>query len=153
MPRLFDVLRRTRGHTTSAASPCSTRSARAAGTAQAMTKRAFDIAGAALAPLAALSPILALVALAIRLDDGGPVIFRATACSAGTACRSRISQVPDADGGADEFDLAAVASLQMEETIELVKRSGAIRPTRVGRLLRRASIDELPQLWNVLAAT
>jgi exopolysaccharide biosynthesis polyprenyl glycosylphosphotransferase len=123
-------------------------SARAAGTAQAVTKRAVDIVGAAVA-LSLLLPVLALVALAIRLDDRGPVIFRQRRVGRDglsfTMYKFRTLTVTD-----DEFDPATVASLRMDETIELVKRTGATRPTRVGRMLRRTSIDELPQLWNVL---
>jgi exopolysaccharide biosynthesis polyprenyl glycosylphosphotransferase len=123
-------------------------SARAAGSAQTVTKRAVDIIGAALA-LALLSPVFAVVALAIRLDDGGPVIFRQRRVGRDglsfTICKFRTLTMTS-----DEVDPATVAALEMDETIELVKRTGATRPTRVGKLLRRTSVDELPQLWNVL---
>jgi lipopolysaccharide/colanic/teichoic acid biosynthesis glycosyltransferase len=98
--------------------------------------RAFDIAAAA-AGLAVTSPLLALSALAIKLEDGGPVLYR----------QRRIGK----DG--DEFEL-----LKLRTMVVGAERQGAgwavnrgdPRITRAGRVLRRLSLDELPQLWNVL---
>ena len=98
--------------------------------------RALDLAGASLG-LAAVSPLLGLAALAIKLEDRGPVLYRQT----------RVGQ----DGR--DFEL-----LKLRTMVVGAERLGAgyavnegdIRITRVGRLLRRLSLDELPQLWNVV---
>jgi lipopolysaccharide/colanic/teichoic acid biosynthesis glycosyltransferase len=99
-------------------------------------KRALDVTIAG-AGLALTSPILALAALAIKLEDGGPVLYRQT----------RVGK----DG--EDFEL-----LKLRTMVVGAERIGAgfavdrgdPRITRAGRFLRRASIDELPQLWNVL---
>jgi len=98
--------------------------------------RAADLALAGLG-LALASPLLAVAALAIKLDDGGPVLFRQT----------RVGR----DG--QDFRLLKLRSMTVD-----AERTGAgfavdqgdARITRVGRVLRRTSVDELPQLWNVL---
>src|SRR5438552_16863172 len=90
------------------------------------------VAGAA---LVVSSPLLAAGALAVKLEDRGPVLYRQT----------RVGR-----DGAD-FEL-----LKLRTMIVGAERQGSgyavakgdARITRVGRLLRRLSIDELPQLWN-----
>jgi lipopolysaccharide/colanic/teichoic acid biosynthesis glycosyltransferase len=99
-------------------------------------RRVFDVLASALG-LGVTSPVLGAAALAIKLEDGGPVLYR----------QRRVGQ-----GGAD-FEL-----LKLRTMVVGAERQGAgwavnegdPRITRVGRLLRRLSIDELPQLWNVL---
>jgi lipopolysaccharide/colanic/teichoic acid biosynthesis glycosyltransferase len=84
-----------------------------------------------------VSPALAVAALAIKLEDRGPALFR----------QVRVGR------GAREFEL-----LKLRTMVVGAERLGAgyavnegdPRITRTGRLLRRLSIDELPQLWNVL---
>jgi lipopolysaccharide/colanic/teichoic acid biosynthesis glycosyltransferase len=98
--------------------------------------RAADVAVAGLG-LVLTSPLLAAAALAIKLEDGGPVLFRQT--RVGT------------DGG--DFELLKLRSMSVgaEHTgAGYAVDRGDPRITRVGRLLRRTSVDELPQLWNVL---
>jgi lipopolysaccharide/colanic/teichoic acid biosynthesis glycosyltransferase len=98
--------------------------------------RALDVAGAAIG-LTLASPFLGAFALAIKLDDGGPVLYR----------QRRVGK----DGG--EFEL-----LKLRTMVVGAERQGAgwavnrgdPRITRVGRMLRRVSLDELPQLWNVV---
>ncbi len=98
--------------------------------------RAADVALAGLG-LAVASPFLAAAALAVKLEDGGPILFRQT----------RVGK-----DGAD-FELLKLRSMVID-----AERKGAgfavdrgdVRITRVGRFLRRTSIDELPQLWNVV---
>jgi lipopolysaccharide/colanic/teichoic acid biosynthesis glycosyltransferase len=98
--------------------------------------RGADVAAAA-AGIAVTSPVLALAALAIKLEDGGPVLYR----------QRRVGL----NGG--EFEL-----LKLRTMVVGAERQGAgwavnrddPRITRVGRVLRRLSLDELPQLWNVL---
>ncbi|HEX5582109.1 sugar transferase [Gaiella sp.] len=98
--------------------------------------RAADVAVAGLG-LVLTSPLLAAAALAIKLEDGGPVLFRQT----------RVGK----DGG--DFELLKLRSMSVgaEHTgAGYAVDRGDPRITRVGRLLRRTSVDELPQLWNVL---
>ena len=99
-------------------------------------KRSFDFA-TSLMLLIALSPLLALTALAIRLDSPGPILFRQ----------------PRLGLNNKEFNVLKFRSMYVErsdlEAREQTKRNDA-RVTRVGALLRRLSIDELPQLFNVL---
>ncbi len=111
-----------------------------------LLKRGIDIVIASLA-LLVLSPILIAVGLLVRLVDGGPVIFRQTRVGLHgrtfTLLKLR-SMVPDAEEQLDD--------LRHLNEIEggAFKLSEDPRQTRTGRWLRRTSIDELPQLWNVL---
>ena len=98
--------------------------------------RAFDVliggAGIVLA-----SPVLGLAALAIKAGDGGPVFYRQT----------RVGR------GGEDFELLKLRTMEVGAEARgagFAVNEGDPRITRVGRLLRRASIDELPQLWNVL---
>ena len=98
--------------------------------------RVADVAIASGALLVA-SPLLALAALAVKLEDGGPVLYRQT----------RVGR-----DGAD-FELLKLRTMVVgAETMGAglaVNRDDA-RITRTGRLLRKLSLDELPQLWNVV---
>jgi len=102
-----------------------------------LAKRSFDFV-ASLALLIALSPLLALTALAIRLDSPGPILFRQ----------------PRLGLNNKEFNVLKYRSMYVEQSDlaarEQTKRNDP-RVTRVGAWLRRLSIDELPQLFNVLA--
>ncbi|HET7353010.1 MAG TPA: sugar transferase [Gaiellaceae bacterium] len=98
--------------------------------------RAADVAIAGGALLAA-SPLLALAALAIKLEDRGPVLYRQT----------RVGR-----DGAD-FELLKLRTMVVgAETMGagLAVNRGDARITRAGRILRKLSLDELPQLWNVV---
>ncbi|HUP32573.1 MAG TPA: sugar transferase, partial [Gaiellaceae bacterium] len=99
-------------------------------------RRAFDVAAAAVG-LAVASPALAVAAVAIKLEDGGPVLYR----------QRRVGK----DGR--EFELLKLRTMVVGAEAQgagwAVDR-GDPRITRVGGLLRRLSLDELPQLWNVL---
>src|SRR2546430_820184 len=98
--------------------------------------RAADVVGASIG-LALASPVLAAAALAIKLEDGGPVLYR----------QQRVGYQ-----GRD-FDLLKLRTMVVD-----AERQGAgfavnrddPRITRTGRILRRLSLDELPQLWNVV---
>jgi exopolysaccharide biosynthesis polyprenyl glycosylphosphotransferase len=103
------------------------------------SKRTLDIVGASLM-LLFLAPLLALIAVAIRLDSRGPILF--------TQQRS--------GRGGRFFKLYKFRSMRVDSTV-LVRADGAIvkcpdddRITRVGRFIRRFSLDEAPQLLNVL---
>jgi exopolysaccharide biosynthesis polyprenyl glycosylphosphotransferase len=108
-------------------------------------KRAMDVTAAALG-LVVLSPLLAYIALAIKLTSPGPVLFRQRRIGRdGTAfdiCKFRTMVV-----GADE---QKDGLRHLNETEGLFKISDDPRVTRVGSFLRRSSLDELPQLWNVI---
>ena len=91
---------------------------------------------AALLGIAVTSPLLAASALAIKLDDGGPVFYRQT----------RVGK----DG--KDFELLKLRTMEVGAETKgagFAVDAGDSRITRVGRLLRRTSVDELPQLWNV----
>jgi lipopolysaccharide/colanic/teichoic acid biosynthesis glycosyltransferase len=99
-------------------------------------KRAIDIVGAA-AGLALAAPLLALAAAAIKLEDGGPVLFR----------QMRLGH------GAKHFEILKLRTMTVDA--EKVRSDGVVeagdpRITRIGDLLRRTAVDELPQLWHVL---
>ncbi|MGE5619283.1 MAG: undecaprenyl-phosphate glucose phosphotransferase [Sphingomonadaceae bacterium] len=111
-----------------------------------VVKRVLDVVVAVVA-LTLLSPLLLLVALAIKLDSPGPVLFRQVRVGRDglpfTLYKFR-SMRRDA-----EQQLEQLQALN-EATGPLFKIRDDPRMTRVGRLLRRSSIDELPQLINVL---
>ena len=102
-----------------------------------MIKRLFDgsLAGVG---LIASSPLWALIALAIKIEDGGPVLYRQ----------------PRVGRGGREFSALKFRSM----VIDAEARTGPIqaaendaRITRVGRFIRATAMDELPQLWNIFA--
>ncbi len=100
------------------------------------TKRAFDLT-VAIAGLLLLSPLLLLVALAIKLEDGGPVFFVQRRVGRGNRFFAiyKFRSMAENPAGND----GAVSTARHDQRI-----------TRVGRFIRRSSIDELPQIFNVL---
>ncbi len=99
-------------------------------------KRAFDF-GVALAGLIVLSPVLLLIAFLIKIEDGGPILF----------VQRRLGR------GNQFFDMLKFRSMRQEKLDQDGARSTARdddRITRIGAFIRRTSIDELPQLINVL---
>jgi len=115
----------------------------------ALAKRAFDLAFGAVAVLAAL-PVMAIAALLIKMDDGGPVIFRQVRVGY-QGRRFRIlkfrTMATDAEAAKDAQRAASGS------TGVFFKSACDSRVTRVGKFLRATSIDELPQLFNVLRGT
>jgi lipopolysaccharide/colanic/teichoic acid biosynthesis glycosyltransferase len=98
--------------------------------------RALDVAGASFG-LALASPFLAAAALAVKLEDRGPILYR----------QRRVGK----DGR--EFELLKLRTMVVgaeQQGAGLAVNHGDPRITRVGRALRRLSLDELPQLWNVV---
>jgi len=98
--------------------------------------RVLDVAAAA-AGLVVASPLLAASALAIKLEDGGPILYRQT----------RVGR------NAEDFELLKLRTMVVGAETKgagFAVDRGDSRITRVGRILRRTSIDELPQLVNVL---
>ncbi len=115
-----------------------------------LLKRALDVAGAAIL-LSLLSPLLVFLAVLIKLQDGGPVIHR----------RRVIGRF--GGGSRGEFDAFKLRSMRVDAD-EMLQRDPALRRefevnfklkqdpriTRLGAFLRKTSLDEIPQLWNVL---
>jgi exopolysaccharide biosynthesis polyprenyl glycosylphosphotransferase len=112
----------------------------------ALIKRCFDLTGAGLA-LLVLAPLMGLIAIAIKLDSRGPVFFRQRRVGRGDRAFEIYKFRTMVDGA--EAQQAALAH-RNEAGGGLFKIEDDPRITRVGRLLRRTSIDELPQLINVL---
>jgi exopolysaccharide biosynthesis polyprenyl glycosylphosphotransferase len=109
-------------------------------------KRIIDIAVAAIAMIA-LSPVLAIIAIAIKADDRGPVLFRQRRVGLhGRSFAVVKFRTMTTDAEARLADLRAGNEIQGHA----FKLSNDPRVTRLGRTLRRLSLDELPQLWNVL---
>ena len=97
--------------------------------------RALDAVAAA-AGLVVTSPLLAASAIAIKLEDGGPILFR----------QVRVGK----DG--EDFALLKLRTMVIDAEKQgagYAVDAGDSRITRVGRVLRRTSVDELPQLWNI----
>jgi exopolysaccharide biosynthesis polyprenyl glycosylphosphotransferase len=111
-----------------------------------LAKNAFDRSLAAMA-LVVLSPILLLVGAAIRLTSRGPALFRQVRIGVGgrrfVMWKFRTMTIDAEDR------LAELAELNEHDGL-LFKILDDPRQTRLGRILRRWSIDELPQLWNVV---
>lgn len=109
-------------------------------------KRSLDVLVSALM-LLALLPVLAVVALAIKVDSPGPVFYRQKRCGRSNRCFDIFkfrSMRTDADA------LLADLRGQNESDGLLFKMKNDPRVTRVGKWIRRYSLDELPQLINVL---
>ena len=111
-----------------------------------LLKRAFDVVVAGLALLLTL-PIVLIAAVVIKLDSRGPVLFRQVRVGRDgehfEVLKLR-SMVQDAEARRSELD-----GLN-ERSGPLFKMRADPRITRTGRFLRKTSIDELPQFWNVL---
>jgi len=113
---------------------------------RAAAKRSFDLVIAAVA-VVLTAPIWIVAAIAIKLDSKGPVLFRQVRVGQDSAPFSVLkmrTMVADAE------DRLSDLLEQNEADGPLFKMSDDPRITRVGRFLRATSIDELPQLWNVL---
>ncbi len=109
-------------------------------------KRAIDIAGATFGLLLA-SPVMLVAAAAVKLTSRGPIFFGQE--RDGLGGRSfRIYKFRTMIVGAD--DAKAALRHRSEQDGPAFKLKNDPRVTRIGRLLRRTCIDELPQLWNVL---
>ena len=109
-------------------------------------KRAFDIIGSSLLILF-FSPVMVVTAIAIRIDGPGPIIYRQLRIGRGGREFGMVkfrSMVADADD-----QLASLLDVQGTTDEPLFKVTDDPRITRVGRVLRKHSIDELPQLFNV----
>ncbi|MBZ5670096.1 MAG: sugar transferase [Acidobacteriia bacterium] len=100
-----------------------------------MLKRLFDIALSGLG-LILSSPLWALIAAAIKLEDGGPIFYRQ----------------PRVGKNCQEFTSVKFRSMVADSDVKwgvIPAQEGDPRITRVGRMLRATAMDELPQLWNI----
>lgn len=110
-------------------------------------KRAMDVVGSACG-LILLAPVLILVALLVRLESRGPVLFRQRRMGLGGRvfwCLKFRTMVTDAEQRLRELEARNESAGGV-----LFKIKNDPRITPLGRFLRRTSLDELPQLWNVL---
>lgn len=115
--------------------------------AASLTKRGLDVIVSAVA-LVLLAPLLALLAVLVKLDSSGPVLFTQprVGLKGRTFCMYKFRTMHN---GADA-ELDAVAYLNQSHDPRLFKIPDDPRVTRLGTLLRRWSLDELPQLFNIL---
>ncbi|MFT4233987.1 MAG: exopolysaccharide biosynthesis polyprenyl glycosylphosphotransferase [Microbacterium sp.] len=111
-----------------------------------VVKRGFDIIFALLA-LACIAPIAATIALAIKLDSPGSVLYR----------QERVGKNGQKFNMIKFRSMSTTAEDELEELLRANQGAGPLfkmrddpRVTRVGRVIRRYSLDELPQFWNVL---
>jgi lipopolysaccharide/colanic/teichoic acid biosynthesis glycosyltransferase len=138
----------------------------ASGTFYPIAKRATDLVIAAVL-LIVLAPLLAITAVAVKLDSRGPILFsqdrigtRRVRRDGSTRWRLELfkvykfrSMIADADPGVHERHIAVMADRPTNSgpsEATSIKLDGDSRITRVGRYLRLMSVDELPQLFNVL---
>lgn len=113
-------------------------------------KRIFDLV-VSLVAVIVLSPILLLIALAIRLEDRGPILYRAQRVGRGgkpiTVYKFRSMRM-----NADRLE-DMLTPEELEEYKKNFKLEHDPRITKVGAFLRKTSLDELPQLFNILSGT
>lgn len=114
-----------------------------------LLKRSFDLLGAGLG-LFLLAPVMAVIALAIKCDSRGPVLFRQTRMGRDETPFAMLKFRSMVDG-ADAMKDSLRAHNQASDG--LFKIDSDPRITRVGRFIRRTGLDELPQLLNVVAGS
>jgi exopolysaccharide biosynthesis polyprenyl glycosylphosphotransferase len=115
--------------------------------ARSVAKRLLDILGSSIG-LLLLSPVLAIVAILIRRDSRGPILFRQERMGLNGQvfrCLKFRTMVPDAEQRLRELEARNESAGGV-----LFKIKDDPRITPLGRFLRKSSLDELPQLWNVL---
>lgn len=113
-------------------------------------KRGLDVVGGVVGGLL-ISPLLIGIALLVKLDSPGPMLYRQRRLGAGNRhffCWKFRTMHEDSERMLDSY-LRENAELRMEWEQKRKLRNDP-RVTRVGRFLRRTSLDELPQLWNVV---
>ena len=119
-------------------------------------KRAIDVTGS-LAGLVVMLPVFALIAIAIRLDSRGPILYGQERVGLN---RRRNGSVPEAPGERRRlnrfgrpikvYKFRSMVANAEQETGPIWAAPEDDRITRVGRILRKTRLDEFPQLWNVL---
>ena len=111
-----------------------------------IAKRGLDVIGSAIG-LVALLPVLAIIALAVKLSSRGPVLFFQDRCGLGGR-RFRFYKFRTMIANAEQHKRALAQRNEMAGPVFKIRKDP--RVTRLGRVLRKLSLDELPQLWNVL---
>jgi len=109
---------------------------RSLSTSQRMAKRALDLM-VSIPAVIILSPVLLAVAVAIKLDDGGPVFFRQKRAT----INGQVFRI---------FKFRTMSSSACEAKVQVSASQQDARITRVGHFLRKIRVDELPQLFNVI---
>ncbi len=116
-------------------------------------KRGIDLAAAS-AGLAVTAPVFPVIAGAIYIDSPGPILFRQR--RAGKLRRAGLSGGDGEEVIVDEFEMCKFRTMRPDaETLTgpVLASERDPRVTRVGRVLRKTRLDELPQLWNVLCGS
>lgn len=147
VPRLFELVEGAQSMSQIGGVPLLSIGAPPLNQASRAAKRALDVIGSALL-LVVLSPLLLATAIAIKIDSRGPVFFRQTRAGRGQKTFRMVkfrSMYRDAEERKKQFEAENEAT---DGVMFKIKRDP--RVTRVGRFLRRTSLDELPQLINVL---
>lgn len=147
VPRLFELLDGARSLNQIGGLPLLSIGAPPLTSASRVAKRALDVAASGLA-LLALSPLLAAIAVAIKLDSRGPVLFRQRRAGRG-AKEFELLKFRSMHQDAEEIKDRYAESNDIDDGVMFKMRRDP-RITRVGRILRRLSLDEMPQLYNVL---
>lgn len=153
VPRMFDIIGTEPQVTSLGGVPLvGVRSARTS-LAQRFAKRALDIAGSA-ALLILFAPVMLVCATVIAVFDGRPVFFRQERIGAGgipfRIVKFRTMRNGAEGAGAGRVDAVANGDLSIDEAVERIKAESTSQVTKVGNFLRITSLDEIPQLWNVL---
>jgi exopolysaccharide biosynthesis polyprenyl glycosylphosphotransferase len=147
VPRLFEFLDNAPGMAQMGGLPLISVAVPRLSRASRALKRGLDLVGGILAVLV-MSPVLALIAIAIKLESPGAVMFRQTRVGRGgrpfEVFKFR-SMYADAENRKGEL-----VALNDKDDGVMFKIHADPRVTRVGRILRRTSLDELPQLFNVI---
>jgi len=116
-------------------------------------KRGIDIVGASIS-LMLTAPLFLVIAVAIKRDSPGPVLFRQTRLGEGmrefTNLKFRTMRTDASQERHRDYIKSTMTSDATPESSGLYKLEREDEITRVGRWLRRTSLDELPELWNVL---
>jgi exopolysaccharide biosynthesis polyprenyl glycosylphosphotransferase len=147
VPRLFELLDGAQAMSLIGGMPVLSIGAPPLNHASRMAKRLLDVVGS-LFLLLVLSPLLLAIAIAIKVDSRGPIFFRQERAGRGQSTFLMIkfrSMYKDADRRKEQFEKENEAT---DGVMFKIKRDP--RVTRVGRLIRPTSMDELPQLLNVL---
>jgi lipopolysaccharide/colanic/teichoic acid biosynthesis glycosyltransferase len=128
-------------------------SSKRGGRVQLGVKRVLDFMGA-ISLVVFLSPLILGIAAAIVINDGRPILFRQTRIGRGGR-PFRILKFRTMSAGAEVAGESRVSAVQdgtiaIDAAVELIKSEATSCVTGLGGFLRQTSMDELPQLWNVL---
>jgi lipopolysaccharide/colanic/teichoic acid biosynthesis glycosyltransferase len=109
-------------------------------------KRSIDVVGSVVG-LVVLAPLFVLVAIAVKLTSRGPIFFAQDRCGLG-ARRFRFYKFRTMVEDAEQRKAELAHLNEMKGPVFKIRRDP--RVTKIGAILRKTSVDELPQLWNVL---